>query len=53
MPLHDTTWVLTTGEAGMRSQALIDFQKKHTALAKVLTGALFLALAFFLILGHD
>ena len=39
--------------AGMRSDALIAFQKKHTALAKVLTGALFVALAVFLIFGHD
>ena len=39
--------------AGMRSDALIAFQKKHTALAKVLTGALFLALAVFLVFGHD
>jgi cytochrome c biogenesis protein CcdA len=39
--------------AGMRSDALIAFQKKHTALAKVLTGALFLALAVFLIFGHE
>ena len=38
--------------AGMRSDALIAFQKKHTALAKVLTGALFLALALFLIFGR-
>ena len=39
--------------AGMRSDALIAFQKKHTALAKVLTGAFFLALALFLIFGHE
>jgi hypothetical protein len=39
--------------AGLRSDALIALQKKHTALAKVLTGALFLALALFLLFGHD
>jgi cytochrome c biogenesis protein CcdA/HEAT repeat protein len=38
--------------AGMRSETLIAFQRKHTALAKVLTGALFLALAVFLVFGH-
>jgi hypothetical protein len=38
--------------AGMRSEALIAFQRKHTALAKALTGALFLALAVFLTFGH-
>lgn len=37
---------------GLRSDALIAFQKKHTALAKVLTGVLFLALAGFLVFGH-
>ena len=38
--------------SGMRSDALIAFQKKHTALAKVLTGVLFLALALFLVFGQ-
>lgn len=39
--------------AGLRSDALIAFQKRHTALAKVLTGARFLALALFFLFGHD
>ena len=36
---------------GLRSDALIRFQKKHTALVKVCTGVLFLLLAAFLIFG--
>ena len=37
---------------GIRSDALIHFQRKNTALVKVLTGILFLALAAFLLFGH-
>lgn len=38
---------------GMRSDALMAFQKRHTALTKALTGGLFLALALFLVFGHE
>ena len=37
---------------GMRSDALIQFQRRNTALVKILTGILFLALAAFLLFGH-
>jgi len=38
---------------GLRSEDLIRFQKRHTALVKVLTGILFLCLTAFLLFGHD
>jgi cytochrome c biogenesis protein CcdA len=38
--------------AGMRSDALVRFQQRHTALVKALTGVLFLLLAAFLLFGH-
>ncbi len=38
---------------GLRSEDLIRFQKRHTALVKVLTGVLFLCLTAFLLFGHD
>jgi cytochrome c biogenesis protein CcdA len=37
---------------GLRSEALIGFQKKHTSTVKVLTGLLFLSLAAFLLFGY-
>jgi len=37
---------------GLRSEALIALQKKHTSTVKVLTGLLFLAMAAFLLFGH-
>jgi cytochrome c biogenesis protein CcdA/HEAT repeat protein/glutaredoxin len=37
---------------GLRSEALIRFQKERTALVKVLTGLLFLLLTAFLLFGH-
>jgi cytochrome c biogenesis protein CcdA len=38
--------------AGMRSEALVEFQRRNTALVKILTGVLFLALTAFLLFGH-
>ncbi len=38
---------------GLRSDALIRFQKNHTATVKVLTGMLFVILAVMLIFGHQ
>jgi cytochrome c biogenesis protein CcdA/HEAT repeat protein len=38
--------------AGMRSETLLRFQKKHISLVKVLTGLLFLLLTAFLLFGH-
>jgi HEAT repeat protein/cytochrome c biogenesis protein CcdA len=38
---------------GLRSDALIRFQKNNTPLVKVLTGVLFLLLTAFLLFGHD
>ena len=37
---------------GLRSEALIAFQQRRTAMVKVLTGLLFLALAAFLLFGY-
>jgi cytochrome c biogenesis protein CcdA len=39
--------------AGMKSDALIRFQQKHTATVKVLMGILFLALTAFLLFGRN
>lgn len=38
---------------GLRSDALIRFQRKHTATVKVLTGVLFVLLAAMLVFGHQ
>ena len=38
--------------AGLRSEALVRFQRERTALVKVLTGVLFLLLTGFLLFGH-
>jgi cytochrome c biogenesis protein CcdA len=38
---------------GLRSDALIRFQKNHTATVKVLTGILFVVLAAMLVFGHQ
>ena len=45
--------VFTLAFFGLRSDALIAFQKKHTATVKVLTGILFVALAAFLLFGRE
>ena len=45
--------VFTLAFFGLRSDALIRFQKNHTSTVKVLTGLLFVALAVFLLFGRE